>query len=983
MPVASARRGGDAAIASRGRARGWLGLAGWVAACTPAPTQTPAETKEAGAVEAATSVAAPERPAAERCADAGCWARLAEEAGRLGIDDVAASHLGQAFRREPTAARLGAWIDALVVGGEVRRAREGLAGARALGEQRGDRGLVAEVERRLAGLPAARGGSLDVPALTSAQQAAYAAEAAGRIDEAARGLAAGHAGEPVHQAHAGSLLARGGEWAAARRLWSAARAGLYERGAEVRIEAMETWFTTTAAWRGDELALMRLYSSLETLQDQIGALQLLSGAGTRRTLYFPRPSQVVGFTADGQGFLRDEEGSLVLSDLLSGTQSRVVARPGGRISSVETDGSGDDLLVLATGEGGAGLWDARGQQVARFMLKGTTPTITRVYTGEGAEHDNILDDSPTWPVALAMTPGAKLVAVGGSDSKVRVFDRAGKQLQLLEFQWQYRERRHMGGNPDQNVPLSLRFDPKERLVAVYTRGDIYVWDPRTGKVVQHHEGRCEPAEGAAHANRYAEPGAPRKQPTDEELVACGYATEGSVSPDGSTVVTGGALSGFRVRSVASGRTQFFVVSNELPDQHLVLSGSGSVGLANLYGAAAVWRPGSQAVETLAPAAASGPITPTLARDGRILRASMSRTDRFWDLQTGEPIVVTKGKEYVVAASDDLRWVVVHAGGAVEVREVLTGKVTFARAISNQSVYGLVVSGGRASIHLSDGTGKLDVILVEPDGKSAAQVMQDETPSALSEDGRWLATVEFQGRTPRTRVRGVRMAGKVLHTLEGTRQVVFSRDGERMAWFYMADAERPEVTVREQSVEPHGPAGPSGRGDVRELVLQGWPEHLSYAPDGAELLVLLESGRLTRWRPASGERREHAQVSLILPSGSRVADDGRTVWFPGYGHVQVRSNDAELRRLATLYPLLGGGWLVVSRSGAVDGSDDAVDSVVTRVKQGATTRVFDGRLGWDGAFVAGTLGRALAGEDVAPPVLVRPPPGPEEELGLGR
>lgn len=944
-----------------------LGLACGLVACSPGPSQAPAGADGRGEVAGATaSPVVASAGAAEACADAACWTRLADEAAALGSDDVAAGLRGQAFRGEPTRARLAAWIDALVAGGELRRAREGLAEARALGERRGDRGLVADVEARLRRLPAAREGPIAAPSLTPEQRAAYAAEAAGRPGEAASALAAAHAGEPVHLARAGSLQARRGERAAARRLWAAARAGLYERGADTRIEAVETWFTTTFGWSGDEMAVMRLYSSLETLQDQVGALELFAptraGVSAGRTFYFARPSHVLAF--GGDGFVRDEEGALVLTDLLSGTQARAQARPGGRVTQVVTSGAGDDLLVLAIGEDGAGLFDAKGERLTRFALSGTTPTITRVYFDAG-EHDNILEDSPTWPVALAMTDGAGLVAVGGSDSKVRVFERSGRPLALLAFEWKYSERRHMGGNPDQNVPLSLRFDADERLVAVYTRGDIYVWDPRTGKPVQHHSGRCTPEEGAARRALHKNPG----EPSEEDLLACGHATVGHISPDATTVVTGGALSGFRVRSVADGRTRYFAAGNALPDRALALSGRGAVGMVDLYGAAAVWRPGAAEAEVLRPASDAGPVTPTLSRDGRILRSSSVKREVFWDLATRRQLPVTRDGERLLAVSEDMRWAAVQRPGAVEVREVLTGEARFTREIGAVSAYALVTAGGRASIHLSDGTGKLDVILVAPDGTSTTQVMQGETPSALSEDGRWLATIEYVGGAARTRVRSLKMAGRVVHTLAGTRHLTFSRDGGRMAWFVQA-GRGPQTTLRERAIEGD---------DLRELELSGFPEHLEYTADGAEVLALLESGRLTRWRPASGGREEHADVSLILPGAAALADDGRTLQLSGYGQLQLRRNDAGLRRVATLYALLSGGWLVISRSGAVEGSDDAVRSLVTRARQGATTLVFDGELGWDGAFVAGTLRRALAGEDTRPPVLVRPEPPPDPPL----
>lgn len=81
-------------------------------------------------------------------------------------------------------------------------------------------------------------------------------------------------------------------------------------------------------------------------------------------------------------------------------------------------------------------------------------------------------------------------------------------------------------------------------------------------------------------------------------------------------------------------------------------------------------------------------------------------------------------------------------------------------------------------------------------------------------------------------------------------------------------------------------------------------------------------------------------------------------------VEIRGA-SDLRLLASLHPLTSGEWIVISRSGAIDGSAAAIRGAVTRVQAGTETLVFDGRLGWDRAHVTGVLGRTLAGEDAPP------------------
>jgi len=934
-----------------------------VLACSPAATRMPADPQVESVVTAPVvaetgGTVAVSSAVAGGCATAACWTGLADAAEKLGVVDVAASHRGQAFLNEPTVARLNVWIDALIAGGEFNKAREGLAVAKEVGERRKDAGLLAEVARRLAAVPASAVGTIVVGSLTDGVKAAYAAEAAGQLDAAVLGFAGVR--EPYHLAHAAEVQARRGDTIAARRLWAAARAGFHERGAALRIEPVEPHFTRTAAWHGDELALMRHWNPIHEHQRAYGVLQLGRPGADSRSLYFARSSEVVAFTEDGQGFLRDEEGVVVWQDLLTGALTRTAATPGARVSALLTRGTGEDMLVLCSAEHATTLWDAGGRKVATYRLDGTTPTITRVYTGEGTYHDNILRDEATWPVALAMTAGARLVAIGGSDSKIRVFERGQQKPRVLSFAWKYSERRHMGANPDLNEPMALEFDAKERLIAVYQHGDILIWDPRSGTALQHHAGRCTLAEATADVNRYNDGSEPRRKPTAEDQEGCGRARAGAVAPDGSMVVTGGGLSGFRVRT-SGGKSVFYVADNELPDQYLGFAGDGTLGLVNQNGAVALWQAGDAAPRKVVAAHDTGPITVRMADDGRAMQFEVDRKELVWDLGSGRRYEVARGiQERLLAIEGDfLKRAAIKVPGGVEVREVVSGKVVYRQTVDPAYSVEAVAGGGLIALHVWDGKTPASLVLVAADGTSTTQVL-DEVPRAISDDGRWLAT--WSHGQP-IQVRGLKMAGKLMRTLDlASKGFAFSRDGARVVWASMADRSVPDVKIRVQAIE--------GSAEVRELAVTGWPESVAFTPDGEEVLLMVESGKLTRWRWATGETTTIAQVSIILANSSQVTRDGKVVLLPGYDHVQVRTNDKEMRRLATLYPLLSGDWVAVSGAGAVDGSEDAVRSMVTEVKGNGATLVFDGRLGWDAAHVPGTWVRALAGEDVAPPLLGR-------------
>lgn len=880
-------------------------------------------------------------PTIGACATADCWVTRADEAERLGDVDVAASHRGQAFAAEPAVARLDVWIDAMVAIGAVQRARDELVRARArIG---GDASLVAAIDRRMAALPATPRASAATGTLSAALRAAYTAEVLGRWDEAAAGFAAAASDDPVHLARAGSAEARRGAWVAARRNWAAARTRFSERGARLAIEPIEAQHVKTAGWRGEELATMWFWD-VNTADDdtrRIGVLELrapVRGAPARR-LYLPVDSAAVAFTADGQSFLYDDDGAIVLRDLLSGTTCRVIARVDHEVRALRVAGTGDELLVLAIVGPTAGLWDARGQQVATFPLTGTTPTVMRVYTGEGMHHDNIERDSPTWPVLLAMTAKAALVAVGGSDGTVHVFDRAGTTTAVLPAR---------AGAPVE-PPVALGFDAKEQLVALYDH-EIVVWDPRSEQVVARHTSDCSDAEVAAGRS---------------DAEACATTQVGSIAGDGSVATIMG-YKGYRVRSAETGRTRVFGGDEDLPNEHVMLSSSGVVGLVDFDGAAAVVRPDPGVIERVAEDGVSGPLTPKISSDGRVLQFSAAGGEHVWDLVARRRLPVTRGpKEAILAISSDGRWAAIDAGEVLEVRATDSGRAVFSQA-SAMWAYAFVANSGHAVFYdvgkLAE-DGPAEVVVARPDGAGTTHTFT-EMPLALSEDGAWLVTGGAQGM----RLRRTAAAERVVRTLHrGFGEARFSGDGAQLLW-----------VVEEETRTRVGALRLARPGGSRALTLRESVQDLTFSADGREVLILCEDGLFVRWWPATGKQREVGQVSLIGANEVVAAANGTTIYMPGFDHVQVRTNDRGVPRVGAIRVLPSGGWLAISASGAIDGSDDAPAMTITWVEEKDGRRVFDGRLGWDGAYVPGAVTRMLAGDDVAAPVLARTP-RPEQPL----
>lgn len=869
---------------------------------------------------------------AGRCADGDCWVARADEAVWFGNLDVAASHREQAFLMEPTVARLDAWIDALIAVGAPRRAREGLIRTRG----RASREIVAAVDRRLAMLPAVLAvQEVARTELTPALTAAYTAEVLGSWDEAAELFAAAGSEDPVHLARAGMAEARRGSWVAARRSWAAARTRFLERGASVVVAPVDRGLVTTADWRGDELATLWMWK-LRDVDDwrEVGVLELRApvvGAPARR-LYLPSSSEVLAFTGDGRSFLVEEDGKIVMRDLLSGTTSRVVAAGDGYVSELAVTGVDEELLVLAIVRWQAELWDARGKQLAEFSLPG----------------------KETSAVKVAMTAKATLVAVGASDGTVHVFDRVRATSTVLPAQMK-RVKDEEDDPPEQRL-MALEFIADERLVALYEHGEIVLWEPRSGQALARHAGRCTAAEVEAGQS---------------EREHCERAGLGSIGADGSVTSQLGHR-GYRVRSAETGQTRMFGGA-DMPAHHVMLSRSGLVGIVDFKGATTVVGP-----ELRADRLAEGidlrhsREVSRVTSDGRVLHFVAGGRDHVWDLRARRRLPVTRGpEEKVLALSNDGRFAAIEADlETVEVRATDTGAPVFTRAFKGW-VYGLVANSGHAVFH-EEGREDAEKMIARPDGTGAVLEIA-ETPLAISDDGAWLVSVGAK----QTTVRRLDAPETVVHTLDRVvTGATFSSDGTQLAWFSTGEVGMMRL------------AGPRDR---REVKLPGWLTDMTFSADGREVWMLFDAGgKFVRWWPATGKLLKVEQESLRWAKGVVASADGSTMLMASYDRVQVRSNDRGMRRIGAVHSLMSGGWLAVSASGAIDGSDDAPAMTITRVVEAEAERdevhvpgaplslrapreraeVFDGRLGWDGAHVPGMAARLLAGEDVAAPVLVR-------------
>jgi WD40 repeat protein len=611
------------------------------------------------------------------------------------------------------------------------------------------------------------------------------------------------------------------------------------------------------------------------------------------------------------------------------------------------------------------LWNHRGEVVADYELKGTTPTITRVYrAGRGTMHDNILKDSPTWAVSAAISRDLRFVTVGGSDSKVRLFDRTAGTTRTLEFAWKYTERRHMGGNPDLNTPVDMRFSPGgDQLVVAYSHGEMITWSTRDGKRMRVLDGRCSPEEATRSVNRYTPPGAPRQVPTEEDRAGCGRITEALFDKDLRSIVTAGA--GVRVRRVGSGAGVAFLVEDRLPDQYLTWSPAGTLAMADIYGAIALWSPGESRARLLAPPSPSGPIDPAVTSNGRFLWFKVDRRERVWDLISKKELAPTAGSgEEILAMSSDGKLVARRERGAVLVVEGETGKALVRHPVpeGERAFAQLASRGKKALLQVERYPARSFVVCdLEAARCNPAPFASGDGAWAISEDGRWVAATAKDGALHVLDA----SSGKLVRELgPHVRDVAFSPDGGAVAWIEQADRNVRHIKARWARL------GGAGDTRVHELGVDGWPSDIALSADGSEVWVLTE-GSLRRWNPGAGPGIkplvEIEETDLIGARRIQVSENGKALFLTGYNRIAIRSTEPDLRPLATLYPLLSGGFLVVSAWGAVDGSADAPEQVVTRVTRGGEALVLDGLAGWDAAHVEDVLASACDGQDVATPV----------------
>jgi WD40 repeat protein len=903
------------------------------------PTQSPATPAPVSSF-----VEPPPEPVPSWCLTAQCMRTLAAEAEAGGVRDAAVAWLGAAYRLEPRDEAFARWLDALAQTGQHRRLAQALAEAKAAG-------LHVEQLARHEGVAAPQDAALQSGPATADIHEAMQAELAGRLDDAIAGLAG--AAEPVDLTHRGDLLWARGDWVAAREAWAAARIAIDERGGSMRLTPVERWRTSDLFWIGDSLVLVHTWTPVPHEENfwvtELRQWSVEDPPGLLRSLVLPEWAAQVRPSIDGRRLYALTPTGVDVLDFVDGHRvARLPLEVGDR---TEFHINRDETHVLVRVGRAMELWSLAGELLERFELDGTTPTITRVYTGQGSHHDNILRDSPTWPVSSAMTNDLRWVAIGGSDSKVRLFDRKTGKHRVLEYKWVYEEWRHGGSNPDLNLPLDLRFAGDE-LVVIYRHGDLIRWRVHDGKPVRHFARACSKESV--------------QWPDD-----C-HVEDAKLSDDASRVVTGGSYGiTTHVRDTSTDQTLATLTDQQLTTDHIAFADDGRVAFANTYGRPQIWSGTGDVL--IAPwgleHSESGPLSPSLSADGRYLSwLQKLETGIVWDLEQRRQLVLPIGEgERVASMADDGTRYAVDTGKGLALRR-RDGVVEHRGDNRVARVEWFASDGHLAVLHRHEGADQFIDFSRDHVVNLQSSDHDDGRVHAVDAAGTHVLRLTdnmielFDGAS------GKRTSARAANSIEA---IAIAPDASWFAWL---------EKVRDESDGPTAVAHllPLVRGGrLRTLSVPGWAKQLVVSPGGDELLVVSEDA-LTRWNVTTDEREPIDLDGWMWANDIRYSADGRWLFFAGYDRVTIRANSGRLAVVAIVHSLLDGSWMVMANSGAVDGNARAWEQLATVVDGPIDSVVLGGGLGWDRFAVAGLLGFVLAGQEVQPPLAASPRPVVEDE-----
>jgi len=365
----------------------------------------------------------------------------------------------------------------------------------------------------------------------------------------------------------------------------------------------------------------------------------------------------------------------------------------------------------------------------------------------------VLRSHAGWVSALAWSPDGKLLASGGDDGAVRLWDSAtGKELRVLR-------------GPAHAV-TALAFSPDgKRLVAGHWDGTLRAWDPAEGKPLSarraHEEAVVALAwspDGKELASGSADDTLRIRDAGDgEERLSLRPAEEYDVtalawSPDGRRLASGDGEDAVRVWDPETGEERLRLRGHEGVVSSVAWSPDGSrLASASWDGTVRVWDAGAGKELLVFRGHGADAASVAWSPDGRLLASGgEDKAARVWDARTGKELLAWGGHpDHVtaVAWSPDGRRLAAASRGAVSVRELLApiAGVHRAEAVEASPV---LTSAGMAwwegRLILADRVSRSLLAFTPPDRFEAWKTLTHPVGVAVDAGGHLLVTEKEKG-----------------------------------------------------------------------------------------------------------------------------------------------------------------------------------------------------------------------------------------------
>jgi WD40 repeat protein len=625
-------------------------------------------------------------------------------------------------------------------------------------------------------------------------------------------------------------------------------------------------------------------------------------------------------------------------------------------------------LALGHTDGRVRLWSLAGVVLREHAITGVTPSVQRVYTGQGSHHNNIPIEIPSQPTALAFSTDGRILATGASDGVVHIFaeradgaEQAGTPIHLEPARSAYSRQLPGQAVEDRGAAVgALRFESPRVLVVSHGDGALVRWDFPSRARTELWNGHCSTAElASSHVG-----------PPDPNAARYCVSGPGTFSVDGSIVVGALQFAGASARDVKTGA--LLATWRTLHHQAIAFSPEGDLAaMASVDGSIQLWRTRSGQFEGWVPQPTVTGSPLALSSDGRwLVAADLVRPAASIDTFPKRELVVNDTREGKVIASiggaasdaafagESALLSVLRPDGTLELWDVPAAK-RVARVAglpdppSAKDIYrthavsadGRVVAGAANDLiqvtRVADGWSRL--LRGPPAGASVTRM-------AFSRDGARLAALYFVNASDgsyspsyRTSVWDVATGGELRSFSEIASVMALSPDGHRVAVhsprraaLEVYDVDRGKKTAQLETQRAGG---------------------LTFSDDGISLLFSQDLGQpVVRWSGSGAP----APLGVRALSPDRIIAHPRAVFVYDLNralHI-LGAPDGALR--ATTYTTTGGAWLAEDSHDGFDASPPALAAILTvTASPEGIAQGFE--LGWSRYHVPSLLETAARGQ----------------------